>query len=90
MSKYLLFFLLGLNLIAFLAYLTDKLLARANRRRISEKHLHLASFLGGIGALAGIFLIRHKSAKAAFLIISIPLILLHFGLWYLAMRYTSW
>ncbi len=46
----------------------DKRLAgTAGNSRVSEFHLVLASALGGwLGGLAGMFLFRHKTAKATF------------------------
>lgn len=56
-----------LSLITFFVYALDKRAARDNRRRISEKALHLASLFGGWpGAALAQRLLRHKSQKAAF------------------------
>ncbi|MDQ8187465.1 DUF1294 domain-containing protein [Pelagicoccus sp. SDUM812002] len=57
----------ALNLIAFLLYGTDKLFAKANRSRISEKALLLTSALGASpGALIGMVVFNHKTSKPKF------------------------
>lgn len=56
-----------LSLMTFLVYALDKRSARDNRRRISERTLHLASLFGGWpGAALAQRLLRHKSQKAPF------------------------
>lgn len=58
----------GASLAAFAAYAIDKSAAKAGRRRTPESRLHLLALIGGWpGALAGQRLLRHKSAKPAFL-----------------------
>jgi uncharacterized membrane protein YsdA (DUF1294 family) len=73
----------GFNLTCFLVYTFDKWLAIKGRRRISEKSLLVWSFLGPIGALFGVFLVRHKSKKVTYLIklaVSLMLSLLAWGI----------
>ncbi|MNP99281.1 hypothetical protein D3C85_119070 [compost metagenome] len=58
---------LALSVLTFAAYAFDKAAARAGRRRISERALHLLSLAGGWpGALLGQQWLRHKSVKADF------------------------
>ena len=58
---YLLLALLIWNLVVFFVYAADKLKARRGRYRISERTLILIAFLGGgVGAMLGIHLLRHK------------------------------
>lgn len=58
----------ALSLATFLIYAVDKDAARGNRRRISERTLHLASLFGGWpGAALAQRLLHHKSQKAPFL-----------------------
>lgn len=53
--------------IAFLLYGVDKRRARRNRRRISERTLLIAAFVGGWpGAWLGQVLFRHKTEKFIF------------------------
>ncbi len=64
-----------MNLVTFAVYAYDKHIARQNRgkRRVPERTLLLLSFLGGCyGAVFGMFLCRHKTKHARFLIL-VPL-----------------
>jgi uncharacterized membrane protein YsdA (DUF1294 family) len=55
---------LGLSLLAFVLYGTDKHKARKGLWRISEKTLLLTSFLGGaLGGLLAMQLFRHKTRR---------------------------
>ena len=55
------------TVVAFGAYGMDKLLARSERLRVPERVLLALSFTGGtLGALAGMRLFRHKTAKSSF------------------------
>ena len=64
-----------LNLLTFALYGTDKRRARRGRRRISERCLLLfALFFGAVGALAGMYVFRHKTRHAKFVIL-VPLFL---------------
>lgn len=89
--------LVATNLIAFLLYGLDKLLAKAqsgrqNTRRAPNLTLHLITLLGGfIGAFIGRALFRHKSnfrQNPQFLIIIILSAILHLALlyWYHFLR----
>ena len=63
------------NLAAFALMGIDKLRAKQGRRRIPERALILSAVLGGgIGALAGMYLFRHKTRKQKFTV-CIPAIL---------------
>ena len=74
--KYLLTYLLIVNAAAFLLMLIDKWKAKKNLWRIPEATLMLSAVLGGsIGALAGMYTVRHKVRKPKFYI-GIPLILI--------------
>ncbi len=58
------------NLVVFLLYGTDKMLAKMEKRRISEKTLLASAFLmGGIGAFLGMELFRHKTKKPKFCVL---------------------
>jgi uncharacterized membrane protein YsdA (DUF1294 family) len=53
--------------VAFAAYGVDKQAARRGAGRIPENTLHLLALLGGApGALAGMHVFRHKTAKRSF------------------------
>lgn len=71
-----LWYLLLINAAAFVLMLADKLKARNNRWRIPERTLMLSALLGGsVGALAGMYLFRHKTKHPKFTI-GIPAILI--------------
>lgn len=62
MSRYLLWYLAAVNLVALALYGIDKAKARRGKWRIPEKTLLLLPLLGGsVGALAGMHLFRHKT-----------------------------
>ena len=59
-----LFYLLAINLLAFLIYGADKWKAKHEKWRGPEKTLFLLSLLGGsVGALAGMRAFHHKTRK---------------------------
>lgn len=81
MSHIVLYYLLGVNLLALVLYGVDKLKARNRGRRISERTLLFIAFLGGsLGAWLGMKLWRHKTLHWQFAV-GIPLMLaLHVAL----------
>ena len=75
------YYLIMINIIAFIAYIVDKWLAIRNKRRISEYHLLTLSIFGGAFlGLISMYLVRHKTRKYKFLIINILSIILWFFL----------
>jgi len=61
--------LLFYNFTVFLIYAWDKVQARRGGRRVPERTLLcLAALGGGVGAVLGVYLIRHKTRKARFAI----------------------
>ena len=59
--------LIAITVVTFLTYGYDKLIAGSGRTRVPEKVLLALAFLGGtLGALAGMWLFRHKTAKESF------------------------
>jgi len=59
--------LLVISLVTFLTYGYDKLIAGSGRTRVPERVLLALAFAGGtLGALVGMWLFRHKTAKASF------------------------
>lgn len=75
MKEIILLYLLIINAIAFLLMLADKYKARKNLWRIPETTLMTSAVLGGsIGALLGMYLVRHKTKHPKFTV-GIPLIL---------------
>lgn len=60
--KYMLIYLLVINIVAFAMMGIDKSRARNGQWRISEASLFLGAILGGsIGSIAGMQLFRHKT-----------------------------
>lgn len=74
--KYFLLYLLLINAAAFLLMLVDKHKARKNRWRIPERTLIGSALLGGsVGALMGMYTVRHKTRHLKFTL-GIPAILI--------------
>ena len=67
-------YLIIMNLFTLVAYVMDKQKAKKGKWRIPEKTLLLLTALGGsIGALIGVFGIRHKSKHVKF-VIGVPVL----------------
>lgn len=74
--KYLYYYLFFINVLAFFLMGIDKRKAELGRWRIPERTLFLSAILGGgVGAIAGMQLFRHKTKHRSFTI-GMPLILL--------------
>ena len=74
--KYLLIYLLLINLTGFFAMFLDKQKAKKGKWRISEKTLFLFAFLGGsLGTTLGMHTFRHKT-KHWYFKFGMPLILI--------------
>ena len=71
-----LYYLIFINLLAFLLMGLDKAKARRHKWRIPEKTLFLSAIIGGsIGAILGMQVFRHKTKHASFRI-GMPCILI--------------
>jgi len=65
--KYLIIYLIIINLVGFIAMLIDKRRAKKGEWRIKEGSLFMITLLGGgIGTIAGMYLFRHKTKKLKF------------------------
>lgn len=65
-------YLVGINIIAFLVYGIDKYNAIRKTYRVSEYHLFiLAIFGGGLGSLLGMKVFHHKTRKLSFWLVNI-------------------
>ena len=74
--EYLALYLLFINIIAAIVCIADKIKARRNGWRISEKTLFVLSLIGGaLGMYITMQLIRHKTKHKRFMI-GLPLIIL--------------
>lgn len=62
-----------LNVLSFCLYLADKIKAKRGLWRIPESTLILSAWLfGGLGAVAGMYIVRHKTKHIKFVIL-VPL-----------------
>jgi len=74
--KYVIIYLLAINLIGFLAMFIDKQKAKKGAWRIPEKSLFILTLIGGgVGTIAGMYTFRHKTKKLYFTI-GFPVILI--------------
>jgi uncharacterized membrane protein YsdA (DUF1294 family) len=79
-QKFLLLYLVFINIAAFILFTFDKYRSRVGARRVSEKNLHTMTLLGGfVGATLSMFLFRHKIKKLSFILKHIFIILLWVG-----------
>jgi len=61
------FYVVIINIVAFLAMWWDKRKASQREWRVTEATLHVLGFLGGaIGIIGGMFRFRHKTQKKSF------------------------
>lgn len=74
--RYLIWYLILINIITWIIYGLDKWKARRGKWRVPEKTLLLLALAGGsIGAMAAMVMFHHKTHKAKFYIV-VPLILI--------------
>ena len=86
--KVLLIYLEAVNLLTLVVFGLDKYRAKVHRERIPEAALMGLAFIGGsVGALAGMYLFRHKIRKPKFYI-GVPVILVAEIVFFLAMIYA--
>ena len=70
-------YLVGINILAFIIYGIDKYLAVKNKYRISEYSLFILSVFGGaVGAILGMRVFHHKTRKLSFWIGNIILLII--------------
>ena len=75
MDKILIAWLILTNITAFLMFGIDKLKAKADKWRISEKALFIVAIIGGgVGAFLGMQVFRHKTKHTKF-VVGIPVIM---------------
>lgn len=74
--KYLIDYIIFINIIAFIAVFADKGKAKKSKYRISEKALFILALIGGsIGTYSSMLIFRHKTKKWYFMT-GIPLIII--------------
>ncbi len=74
--KNIIYYLISINLITFLAMYIDKVKAKKGKWRTKEKTLFTLVLLGGgIGGILGMYKFRHKNRKTRF-VIGFPAILI--------------
>lgn len=65
--RYLIIYIVIINIIAFLAMYIDKRKAKYGKWRIPEQSLFILALIGGsIGAIIGMYTFRHKTKKLRF------------------------
>ena len=69
----------GINLLALMAFVLDKIKAKRNGWRIPENTLLLFAALGPFGAFAGMVIFRHKTRHVKFALVPVFLII-HAGI----------
>lgn len=73
--RWLIYYIIVINVVSFLVYGLDKWKAKTGRWRIPERTLLILALIGGsAGALAAMLLFRHKTKKIKF-VISIPVMI---------------
>ena len=76
MLRYLIIYVIVINIISFLAMYIDKRKAYYGKWRIKETTLFILVMMGGgIGGIAGMYLFRHKTKKKYFTI-GFPIIII--------------
>ena len=81
--KYIMFYLLIINLISFVLFFEDKQKSKKDKWRIKESTLHLVSFMGGTpGSIVAMILFHHKTKKPKFVLITIITLLFNVFLVY--------
>lgn len=84
MLKYIIYLVIGINILTFVLMAVDKIKAIKKSWRIKEITLLTLAFLwGSIGLLSGMIVFRHKIRKIKFVILTPLFIILHGGLIYL-------
>ena len=79
--EYLIYILIGINLITYLIFGIDKVKAKNKSWRIPEKTLFFLAFIGGsLGAIIGITQFRHETQKADFKSISYVIVFIQIAL----------
>lgn len=82
-GDFIFFIVLIINIIGFVMFYYDKMMAVKHRSRIPESRLLLVAALGGaFGAVISMFVFRHKTRKPKFMFLVPLFCLLHILLFY--------
>ena len=88
--KYIMFYLLIINLISFALFFADKQKSKRDKWRIKESTLHFVSFIGGTpGSIAAMILFHHKTKKPKFVIITIIVLIFNILMAYKILTWWS-
>ena len=80
MNDYIYYYLLAVNILAFVLFGVAKQKARRNKWRLPEKTLILSAVIGGsVGAILGMRFFPHKTRKARFAIGGPVILLVQIG-----------
>ncbi len=75
------YYIIAINILAFIIYGIDKLNAVRNAARVPERILLALALAGGsAGALAAVYMFRHKTKKRQFTILLPLFLILHLSL----------
>ncbi|MGY5861301.1 MAG: DUF1294 domain-containing protein [Candidatus Thorarchaeota archaeon] len=86
-SYILLFYLIAVNILAFILMWYDKGKAKKKERRIAEVSLLLLSFIGGaLGLFIGMYKFRHKTLKRSFRAVAIIGLFVSLLIYWIAFR----
>ena len=78
--KYLIIYLIIINIITFIMYFLDKFKAKYHWYRTPEKILLFLGGLGGcVGGLLGMYIFRHKTKKIYFYVINYLFLIIWIG-----------
>ena len=80
--RYINIYLIFINCLTFVLFVTDKIKARRGKFRIPEKTLLSAMALGGsLGSLMGMVIARHKTRKKVFVWGTVAALAIHTALY---------
>lgn len=67
MTEYVIYYFVIVNIVSFFAMGADKLKAKKHSRRTPEATLFTLAVIGGsVGAIAGMYIFRHKTKHTSF------------------------
>jgi uncharacterized membrane protein YsdA (DUF1294 family) len=86
--KYILYYLISINIITFLIYGIDKYKSINQKYRISEKALLLFGAIGGlVGAIIAMLIFRHKLKKTSYMMKFLSIIVIEVSVIFIYKNY---